>query len=102
MVAEGVSIYKTQRVIDSSLITVQKQLWKTPTHTLNVYYDIKLDTVGKKLSFTANYLGNRPDKANDFNTANILMSSNETVRNISLMNYKIYSGQADLLLPLKP
>lgn len=101
MVAEGVSIYKTQGVIDSSLITVQKQLWKTPTHTLNVYYDIKLDTVGKKLSFTANYLGNRPDKANDFNTANILMSSNETVRNISLMNYKIYSGQADLLLPFK-
>lgn len=97
--ASGTSLYERQTVIDSTLNTYQKQIWKTPTHTLNAYYDIKLDTLGKKLSFTANYLSNIPDKVNDFNTTNNITSTEDVVRNNSEMNYSIYSGQADLILP---
>lgn len=97
--AEGTSLYEHQTVIDSTLYTKQKQVWKTPTHTLNAYYDIKLDSLGKKLSFTANYLSNIPDKVNDFNTVNNVTADQDVVQNNSKMNYSIYSGQADLILP---
>lgn len=99
--AEGTSVYEHQTVIDSTLYTKQKQAWKTPTHTLNAYYDIKIDSLGKKLSFTGNYLSNIPDKVNDFATVNKATSNEDVVRNNSKMNYSIYSGQADLTLPYK-
>ena len=97
--ANGASLYKHQIVIDSTLNTYQRQIWKTPTHTLNLYYDIKLDSLGKKLSVTGNYLSNIPDKVNDVNTINNLTTNKDVVRNNSKMNYSIYSGQADLILP---
>ncbi len=99
--ANGTSLYKHQIVIDSTLYTNQRQTWKTPTHTLNTYYDIKLDSLGKKLSFTGNFLSNNPDKENDFNTVNNISANEDVVRNNSKMNYSIYSGQADLILPYK-
>lgn len=99
MDTDGISQYKSQTVIDSTLTTKQKQNWETPTHTLNVYYDIKLDTTGKKLSFTGNYLSNIPDIGSDFNTVNNTNLYESVVRNTSKMEYSIYSGQADLALP---
>lgn len=99
MDTDGISQYKSQAVIDSTLNTKQKQIFKTPTHTLNVYYDIKLDTIGKKLSFTGNYLSNVPDIRSDFNTVNNASLYESVVRNTSEMEYSIYSGQADLALP---
>ncbi len=99
--AEGKSLYQRRTVVDSILYTKQKQVWKTPTHTLNAYYDVKFDSLGKKLSFTVNYLSNIPDKVNDFNTVNNVTSAQDVVRNNSKMNYSIYSGQADLILPFK-
>ncbi|WP_407508896.1 TonB-dependent receptor domain-containing protein [Elizabethkingia anophelis] len=99
--AEGKSLYQRRTVVDSILYTKQKQVWKTPTHTLNAYYDVKFDSLGKKLSFTVNYLSNIPDKVNDFNTVNNITSAQDVVRNNSKMNYSIYSGQADLILPFK-
>lgn len=98
---EGKSLYQRRTVVDSILYTKQKQVWKTPTHTLNAYYDVKFDSLGKKLSFTVNYLSNIPDKVNDFNTVNNITSAQDVVRNNSKMNYSIYSGQADLILPFK-
>ena len=94
-------MYKRLTVTDSVLHTNQNQIWKTPTHTLNAYYDIKLDSLGKKLSFVGNYLSNIPDKVNDFNTINGTTNNKDVVRNSSKMNYAIYSGQIDLMLPYK-
>lgn len=97
--AEGISAYKRLAVTDSVLTTYQTQIWQTPTHTLNAYYDIKLDSLGKKISFVGNYLSNIPDKVNDFNTINGTTNNKDVVRNSSRMNYAIYSGQADVILP---
>jgi len=101
MDANGSSRYESQGISDSTFTTIQNQRWKTPTHTLNAYYDLKLDTLGKKVSVTANYLSNAPERINDFNTLNDLTRDETIVRNNSDMNYSIYSGQADFTLPYK-
>ncbi|ROI00042.1 outer membrane beta-barrel family protein [Chryseobacterium daecheongense] len=84
---------------DSILDTHAKHKWKTPTHTLSAYYDLKLDSLGKKLSVVGNFLNNRPDKINNFITSNLSNFNESIVRNTSLMKYNVYSGQADLTLP---
>ncbi|AWG25993.1 TonB-dependent receptor domain-containing protein [Flavobacterium kingsejongi] len=99
--AEGSSRYEQQTQVDSTLNTRAVQHWKTPTHTFNAYYDVKLDTLGKKINFTGNYLSNAPDKNNDFNTDNTTTNNQAIVRNNSNMQYSIYSGQADLTIPYK-
>lgn len=99
MDANGISKYKHSNVTDSIFKTTQQQLWKSNTHILNLYYDIKLDTVGKKLNIAGNYLNNAPDRINDFKTLNINNQNSTIAKNNSLMNYNIYSGQIDLTLP---
>lgn len=101
MKADGISHYETNSIVDSTLVTLQKQRWTTPTHTLNTYYDIKLDSIGKKLSFTANYLNDSPNKINNLNTINTTNNDDAIVRNNSKMKYAIYSVQTDLMLPYK-
>lgn len=101
MDTDGTSRYETNSIVDSVLITKQKQHWRTPTHTLNAYYDIKLDSIGKKLSLTGNYLNNSPEKINDFNTVNAANNDVSIVQNNSKMKYAIFSAQSDLLLPYK-
>ncbi|MCQ9640598.1 outer membrane beta-barrel family protein [Chryseobacterium sp. WG14] len=66
---------------------------------LNLYFDQKLG--GHKLSFGANYYGNLPDTQVNFKTINRTDHSEQMVRNLSSVDYKIYSGQADLTLNLK-
>lgn len=97
--ANGTSRYEKSGVIDSTLSTLQEQRWNTPTHTLNVYYDVNLDTTGKKISIAGNYLSNVPDKVNDFKTSNNTTGNEVVVRNSSYLDYAIFSGQADLALP---
>lgn len=83
-----------------SLLTNTQHREKNTMNTLSVYYDIKLDSIGKKLSFTGNYYGNDAITTVNFNT---LKSSNqelEYVKTISLIKPEILSGQADLELPL--
>ncbi|WP_248874984.1 outer membrane beta-barrel family protein [Epilithonimonas zeae] len=101
MDARGISRYETKSVADSTLITQQRQRWTTPTHTLNAYYDIKLDSIGKKLSFTGNYLNNSPEKINDFSTINTVNNNEAIIKNNSKMKYAIFSAQSDLTLPYK-
>jgi len=93
------SNYFTGAVSDSILNTNAKHYWKTPTHTVSAYYDLKLDTLGKKLSIIGNLLNNRPNKTNNFITSNIVNLDESIVRNESLLKYNVYSGQADLSLP---
>lgn len=66
---------------------------------LNLYYDQKLGE--HKLSFGANYYGNLPDTQVNFTTTDIDNNTNQVVRNLSAVDYKIYSGQADLTLNFK-
>lgn len=97
--ATNKSIYDTQGVPDSALITNSAQKWLTPTHTLNVYYDVNLDTLGRRLSFVANYLNDNPDKSDDFNTFNSGSDKTAYVRTNNLSGYNIYSLQTDLTIP---
>lgn len=99
MDTNGNSWYRKNNVLDSLLTTTQKQRWVTPTHTLNTYYDIKLDSIGKKLSLAGNYLNNSPEKLNDFSTLNTLNNQVTTIQNNSKMKYSIASFQTDLTLP---
>ncbi len=69
------------------------------TQMLNLYFDQKFGE--HKLSFGANYYGNLPDTEVNFTTKNVADNSMQTVRNLSGVDYKIYSGQADLTLNLK-
>lgn len=66
---------------------------------LNLYFDQKL---GKhQLSFGANYYGNLPETAVNFTTVNIGNQTAQTVRNLSQVDYNIYSVQGDLTLNFK-
>ncbi len=94
------SIYTSENKIDSVLNTHQKQPRELrPLHTLNTYYELKLDSLGKKLSLTGNYLKYPSNLSSDFNTRNLNTEKEYPVRNSSKTDDKIYSGQADLTLP---
>ncbi len=82
-----------------NLFTNTQHREKNTMNTLGVYYDLKLDSIGKKLSFTGNYYGNNAITNVNFNT---LKSSDESlafVKTISIVKPEIFSGQADLELP---
>jgi outer membrane receptor protein involved in Fe transport len=66
---------------------------------LNLYFDQKFGE--HKLSLGANYYGNLPDTDVNFTTKNIVSNSTQVVKNLSSVDYKIYSGQADLTLNFK-
>ncbi|MGX5685871.1 TonB-dependent receptor domain-containing protein [Chryseobacterium cucumeris] len=66
---------------------------------LNVYFDQKFGE--HKLSIGANYYGNLPDTEVNFTTRNVANNSTQVVKNLSSVDYKIYSGQADLSLNFK-
>jgi outer membrane receptor protein involved in Fe transport len=66
---------------------------------LNLYFDQKLGE--HKLSFGANYYGNLPDTEVNFTTKNLANNAAQVVRNLSSVDYKIYSGQGDLTLNFK-
>ncbi len=66
---------------------------------LNLYFDQKLGE--HKLSFGTNYYGNLPDTEVNFTTKDLVTHSMQIVKNLSSVDYKIYSGQADLSLNFK-
>ncbi|MBK1897798.1 outer membrane beta-barrel family protein [Chryseobacterium paridis] len=62
-------------------------------HNTTAFYDLKLDTMGSKLSLSANLLINNSDARNFYNTV-----TDKTISTFSnpVNKYRIYSGQADL------
>ncbi|MDC8105184.1 TonB-dependent receptor domain-containing protein [Chryseobacterium sp. PTM-20240506] len=62
-------------------------------HNTNAFYDIKLDTIGSKLSISGNVLINNAHADNFYNTVTDTKVS--TLTN-PVSRYRIYSGQADL------
>lgn len=72
---------------------------KLPTHTLSTYYDLKLDSLGKKLSIAGNFYKNDSDTEVNFSTLKLSDNSIQDVRTTSLVSPQIFSVQADLELP---
>lgn len=93
------TVYQTNRITDSVLNTFSEQRNPTFTQTLNLYYDQKLDTTGKKLSAGFNYFSTLPKNSVDFETISEQTVMTDVVRNYSDLNYKIWSTQLDLTLP---
>jgi outer membrane receptor protein involved in Fe transport len=93
------STYKTGTVQDSILTTYAEHRYKTPSHTVNLFYDLKLDSLGKKVSFGGNYFSNKPANIIGLQTENQNTNVLQQVKNSSNIRYNIWSGQADLTLP---
>lgn len=84
----------------NTLTTYAEHRSENRQQTLSAYYDLKFGKQDNKLSFTGNYFSNIPESTIDFTTTE---SSGKSfvVRTPSTVDYKIYSGQADLTLPYK-
>lgn len=92
-------LYYSNNKLDSTLNTRSLQVGKTIVHTLNMYYDLKLDSLGKKLSVIANFMRHTPDKEVNFTTVNQQIGNKYIVKEPNNINYSIYTGEANLELP---
>lgn len=100
----GMDIVNTTKNITSdyqeeNLLTHTFHREKLPTHTLNAYYDLKLDSLGKKLSLAGNFYKNNSDTEVNFSTLTLSDHSVQDVKTTSLISPQIFSVQADLELP---
>lgn len=100
----GMNILNTTRNISSALketnlITNTFHREKSPTHTFSTYYDLKLDSLGKKLSFAGNFFKNINDTEVNFSTVSLPENTVQNVKTLSKVQPQIFSVQADLELP---
>lgn len=91
--------YFTNNIQTLQTATDSKHRSVFTSQMLNLYFDQKFGE--HKLSLGANYYGNLPDNNVNFTTRNLADNSAQIVRNLSSVDYKIYSGQADLVLNFK-
>ncbi len=91
--------YMSGNTLDSLLTTQLLQKGNTRVHTLNAYYDLKLDTLGKKLGIVANYIHHSPDKNVYFTTLNHANGIKAVVREPNEITYRIWTGEVNLELP---
>ncbi|MDR2236468.1 MAG: TonB-dependent receptor family protein [Chryseobacterium sp.] len=82
----------------NTLTTYAEHRSKNNQQTLSAYYDLTFGKQNNKLSITGNYFSNNPESRINFTT---IKNSGDrfVVRTPSTVDYKIYSGQADLTLP---
>ena len=102
----GMDILNTTRNIspdltEKNLLTNTFHREKSPTHTFSTYYDLKLDSLGKKLSFAGNFYKNNNDTEVSFSTLTLPENTVQDVRTLSKIKPQIFSVQADLELPFK-
>lgn len=95
----NISIYKTKLVTDSLLSTYAEHRQKEFTNTLNIYFDHKIDSTGKKVSIGVNYFSYNPENRIDFATTNQTTNSSNSYLSINRTKYNVWSGQVDLILP---
>ncbi|WP_267404588.1 MULTISPECIES: TonB-dependent receptor [unclassified Chryseobacterium] len=89
----------SQDLTEENLLTNTFHREKLPTHTLSAYYDLKLDSLGKKLSIAGNFYKNNSNTEVNFSTFKSSDNSVQEVKTISLVSPQIFSAQADLELP---
>ncbi|MGG8497424.1 TonB-dependent receptor domain-containing protein [Tenacibaculum sp. TC6] len=98
-------IQKENYALDSILMTKTKNKNEYGFHSINGYYDLKLDSIGKKFSLNIDYLVK--NSSNDINFNSIGMSSNgaknseTSVLNKSDNKYEVVSLGTDFTLPYK-
>lgn len=95
------SQYFTSDILTNSMFTSTERKEKTPTHTLNSYYEYKLGANGNKLSFSGNFFQRNPSNAVNFSTIDDVANSAYNVYNTSEVKYRIWSVQGDLVLDTK-
>ena len=100
----GMDIVNTTRNISSdlaeeNLLTNTFHREKSPTHTFSTYYDLKLDSLGKKLSFAGNFYKNNNDTEVNFSTLTLPVNTIQNVKTLSMIKPQIFSVQGDLELP---
>ena len=100
----GMDIVNNTRNISSdlkeeNLLTKTFHREKSPTHTFSTYYDLKLDSLGKKLSIAGNFYKNNNDTEVNFSTLTLSDNSIQDVKTLSMIKPQIFSVQADLELP---
>ncbi|WP_072921866.1 TonB-dependent receptor family protein [Chryseobacterium sp. OV279] len=98
MDVQNTSRYFQNGMYTNTLSTYAEHRANSRQQTISGYYDLKFGKQGHKLSITGNYFSNIPESLIDFTTTE---SSGDdfVVRTPSTVDYKIYSGQADLTLP---
>lgn len=82
----------------NTLLTDAEHRATSRQHTASAYYDLKFGKQDNKLSITGNYFSNTLDTTIDFTTTEN-SGDRFVVKSPSMVDYKIYSGQADLMLP---
>lgn len=95
------SEYLTGNQLDSTLYTNSRHRNSITVQSLNAFFNLKLDSLGRKLSLTANYFSNAPRPDVNFETVSMTTQYNYKVLNTSKIDYSILSGQLDLYLPFK-
>ncbi|WP_223606061.1 TonB-dependent receptor family protein [Chryseobacterium sp. OSA05B] len=98
MDVQNTSRYFQNGMYTNTLSTYAEHRANSLQQMISGYYDLKFGKQGHKLSITGNYFSNIPESLIDFTTTE---SSGDdfVVRTPSTVDYKIYSGQADLTLP---
>lgn len=100
----GMNILNTTKNIspvlqETNLITNTFHREKSPTHTFSTYYDLKLDSLGKKLSLAGNFYRNDNPTEVNFSTLTLPENTIQNVRTLSKIKPQILSVQGDLELP---
>ncbi len=90
-----------QAVVDSTVTALNNGNSKYYYHTLNAFFDQKLDTLGSKLSLGVNYFSNTPDDKNTITDYNAVSSVNNKMFYTNKLNYNVWSATADLSYKLK-
>ncbi|WP_426479655.1 TonB-dependent receptor domain-containing protein [Chryseobacterium sp. CBSDS_008] len=92
------SNYFQNGIYTNTLLTDAQHRATGRQHTGSAYYDLKFGKQDNKLSITGNYFSNTPETTIDFTTTEN-SGDRFVVKSPSMVDYKIYSGQADLILP---
>ncbi|MDR6369195.1 hypothetical protein J2795_000568 [Chryseobacterium bernardetii] len=92
------SNYFQNGIYTNTLLTDAEHRATGRQHTVSAYYDLKFGKQDNKLSITGNYFSNTPETTIDFTTTES-SGGRFVVKSPSMVDYKIYSGQADLTLP---
>ncbi|RKE82823.1 outer membrane beta-barrel family protein [Chryseobacterium sp. AG363] len=92
------SNYFQNGIYTNTLLTDAQHRATGRQHTASAYYDLKFGKQDNKLSITGNYFSNTPETIIDFTTTES-SADRFVVKSPSMVDYKIYSGQADLTLP---
>lgn len=100
----GMDIVNTTRNIsaaqvETNLLTNTLHREQSPTHTFSTYYDVKLDSLGKKLSIAGNFYKNNNSTEVNFSTLTLSDHSVQEVKTLSKITPQIFSIQADVELP---